>query len=58
MGKRTFLILPYDAFFTWMADGDSTPWYPSLTLFRQQTPGDWSGPVKAVARALGNLKLT
>ncbi len=52
MGKRTFLMLPYDAFFTWTADSNTTPWYPSIRLFRQKVPGDWSDPVNAVTRTL------
>jgi hypothetical protein len=51
-GKRTFLMLPYNADFRWMADRDDTPWYPATRLFRQTTPGQWSDVVAAVARAL------
>ncbi len=52
LGKRTFLMLPYDPCFRWMADRDDTPWYRSVRLFRQNTPGEWSDVVAAVARAL------
>ena len=52
MGKRTFLMLPYDPCFRWMIDRDDTPWYRSLRLFRQKTPGEWRDVVAAVAAAL------
>ena len=26
----------------WQLDRDDSPWYPTLRLFRQQEPGDWS----------------
>ena len=52
LGKRTFLILPYNACFRWMVDRHDTPWYPSLRLFRQCRPGVWSDVVTEVARAL------
>ena len=52
LGKRTFLMLPYDACFRWMVDREDTPWYPSLRLFRQTTPGQWSDVVSGVVRAL------
>lgn len=52
MGKRTFLMLPYDPCFRWMIDRDDTPWYRSLRLFRQKTPGEWRDVVAAVAGAL------
>lgn len=52
LGKRTFLMLPYDACFRWMVDREDTPWYRSLRLFRQTTPGEWPDVVAAVAGAL------
>jgi len=52
LGKRTFLMLPYNPCFRWMVDRDDTPWYPATRLFRQTRPGEWSDVVTAVARAL------
>jgi len=52
LGKRTFLMLPYNPCFRWMVDRDDTPWYPATRLFRQTRPGEWSAVVTAVARAL------
>jgi tetratricopeptide (TPR) repeat protein len=52
LGKKTFLMLPYDACFRWMIGRDDSPWYPSMRLFRQTKPGDWSDVVATVARAL------
>jgi hypothetical protein len=52
MGKRTFLMLPYNPCFRWMVDRDDTPWYRSVRLFRQNTPGEWRDVVAAVAGAL------
>lgn len=52
MGKRTLLMLPYDCCFRWELDRDDCPWYPSVRLFRQTKPGDWSSVVAAVARAV------
>ncbi|HEX3876881.1 MAG TPA: tetratricopeptide repeat protein [Bryobacteraceae bacterium] len=57
MGKRTFLMLPYDACFRWMLDREDTPWYPSLRLFRQTKPGFWPDVVTAVGRALQSEKI-
>ena len=55
LGKPTFLMLPYHACFRWMLDRDDTPWYPSMRLFRQTAPGQWSGPVRAVTKAVAQL---
>ena len=52
LGKRTFLMLPYNPCFRWMINRDDTPWYPATRLFRQSTPGEWSDVVTSVARAL------
>lgn len=54
LGKKTFLMLPYDACFRWMIDRDDTPWYPSMRLFRQTKPGEWSDVVESVAGALAS----
>jgi tetratricopeptide (TPR) repeat protein len=52
LGKRTFLMLPYNPCFRWMVNRDDTPWYPATRLFRQTRPGEWSDVVTAVAQAL------
>ena len=52
LGKRTFLMLPYNACFRWMVNRDDTAWYPAMRLFRQTRPGVWSDVVNAVAQAL------
>ena len=36
----------------WMAGRADSPWYPSLRLFRQTTPGDWAGVVDQMLAAL------
>lgn len=53
MGKPTRLLLPHvGTDWRWMRDRPDSPWYPSARLFRQQSPGDWSG---AIARATADL---
>jgi len=52
LGKRTFLMLPYNACFRWMVNRDDTDWYPAMKLFRQTRPGVWSDVVNAVVQAL------
>lgn len=51
MGKETWVLLPHVADWTWGV-GNKTVWYPSVTLYRQQTPGDWSEVVERVTRDL------
>jgi hypothetical protein len=48
----TWLLLQHEADWRWGIRSDSTPWYPSMRLFRQPAPGDWAGIVDEVAGAL------
>ena len=41
LGKPIFLILPYVPEWRWMLDRDTSPWYPTMKIFRQKTFGDW-----------------
>ncbi len=41
--------------YRWLPDREDSPWYPSLRIFRQDTPGDWSGVVKRILPALRQL---
>ncbi len=38
----------------WGQSGATTPWYPSLRLFRQVEPRKWDAPIAAIADALAN----
>ena len=55
MGKPTFLMLSTLPDWRWGREGRSTPWYPSMRLFRQKRLGDWSDVVRAVASDLSRL---
>jgi hypothetical protein len=56
LGKPAWVMLQYAADWRWMTARDDTPWYPSVRLFRQPKPGDWSGTVGAVRDALCNFR--
>lgn len=50
LGRPVWTILPFQADWRWGLTGDSTAWYPTMRLFRQNRPGDWS-PVMGQVRA-------
>lgn len=52
LGHPTWLLLKWSPDWRWGLDGNTTIWYPSLRLFRQQVDGDWSGVVADVIDAL------
>ena len=55
IGKRTFTLLASDADWRWLRGREDSPWYPTMRLFRQATPGDWAGVVARVVSALEQL---
>ncbi|MEM7508082.1 MAG: tetratricopeptide repeat-containing glycosyltransferase family protein [Pseudomonadota bacterium] len=51
MGKPIWNLLSHEGFWLYGA-GDATPWYPSMTLFRQKATGDWAELFGRVETAL------
>jgi tetratricopeptide (TPR) repeat protein len=52
MGKPVWVMIPHRPDFRWMLDREDTPWYPTMRLFRQQTPGNWREVVERIGEAL------
>jgi Flp pilus assembly protein TadD len=52
MGKPVWVALAHPGDWRWMQNGDSSPWYPTMRLFRQSDPGDWAGVFEALKKAL------
>lgn len=48
MGKRAWLLLSDNADWRWFIDIESSPWYPTIKIFRQDLAGDWSRVLKRV----------
>lgn len=56
LGRPAWVMLPKLPDWRWLMDRDDSPWYPTLTLFRQTNWGDWSGVIQRVAGALARLR--
>jgi tetratricopeptide (TPR) repeat protein len=52
LGEPVWLLNRFDTCWRWLQNRDDSPWYPSLRLFRQPTPGDWSSVISGVQDAL------
>ena len=52
LGRPTFLMLKAVPDWRWMTTRIDSPWYPTMRLFRQPSPGDWESVAEAVAAAL------
>jgi ADP-heptose:LPS heptosyltransferase len=52
LGIPTFVALRDRPNWRWMQDRQDSPWYPTIRLFRQRTPGDWGGVFADIAAAI------
>ena len=52
LGCPTWVALKYVPDWRWMLEGESSPWYPSMRLFRQQRMGEWDGVFEDMHAAL------
>jgi hypothetical protein len=52
LGKAAWGLLPRVPDWRWLLERNDSPWYPSLRLFRQETPGDWAGVMARVHEQL------
>jgi ADP-heptose:LPS heptosyltransferase len=57
LGKPVFLLDRYDGCWRWLSGRSDSPWYPRLTIFRQQQCGDWSEPVTQAKASLKAMVL-
>jgi tetratricopeptide (TPR) repeat protein len=55
LGKPVWTLLSYNPDWRWLLGRDDSPWYPTMRLFRQSAPRDWSVPLKRVTEELGKL---
>ena len=52
----TWIMLPIVPKHTWdLSYKDTSPWYPSVKLFRQEMTGDWSGVMKKIEDKLSDV---
>ncbi len=52
MGVETWIVVPILSYYLWALPGERTPYYDSVTLFRQAVHSDWRVPFDAVASRL------
>jgi hypothetical protein len=52
MGVPVALLLPYAPDWRWLTTRTDTPWYPTVTLCRQDAPGQWQGAIEAMLDTL------
>ena len=56
LGRPVWVMLPEAADWRWMS-GETSPWYPTMRLFRQDRQTDWTPVLHAVASELGKAAI-
>jgi hypothetical protein len=55
LARPVWTLLHADADWRWLGLGRRSPWYPTMRLYRQKEPGDWTSPIGEAARDLERL---
>jgi tetratricopeptide (TPR) repeat protein len=55
MGKPVFLLNRFDTCWRWFLDRSDSPWYPSVTIFRQPKLGDWDSVIQQAKEKLHEI---
>jgi hypothetical protein len=56
MGRKVWVLLPFDPDMRWMLHREDTPWYPRvMRLFRQPSLGDWAAPLARMREEMLHL---
>ncbi len=56
MGKPVWTLAPFNCDWRWLLEDESTPWYPTMRLFRQDRYGDWENAIARVTQELALLQ--
>lgn len=56
LGIPTLLLLPFEPDWRWLLQRDDSPWYPTLRLYRQPSPGDWAAVIRRLLADLGGTQ--
>jgi hypothetical protein len=52
LGQPVWVLLPAVPDWRWGLEGEQTPWYPTMRLFRQTRAGDWAAVMRHVVQTL------
>ena len=55
LGRPVWVALKHVPHWLWMLDRADSPWYPTMTLYRQEVRDDWSSVFRALTDDLGKL---
>jgi tetratricopeptide (TPR) repeat protein len=55
LARPAWVAMKFVPDWRWLLERTDSPWYPTLRLYRQATPGDWGGVFATMARDLDRL---
>ena len=58
LGKKTFLLLPLGKgrLLNWSSENNTSLWYPSIKIYQQNEPEDWTTPIERVREEILNCQ--
>lgn len=48
LGKPVWTLIPFAPDWRWMLNREDSPWYPTMRLFRQPSPGNWEAVIDRI----------
>ena len=58
LGKPCWLMLRYSGEWRWLRERPDSPWYPTMRIFRQSSPGNWEEVISQITGALSALVIS
>jgi len=55
LGRRTWIALKHLPDWRWLSDKTETPWYRTVTLYRQPADADWASVLRQMEHSLATL---
>ena len=55
LGKPVWLLNRFGSEWRWLLDRSDSPWYPSMTIYRQKDRDDWTALITDIASDLQRL---
>ncbi len=52
LGKTSRVLVPHPPDWRWMAEGETSPWFPDCQVYRQTVDGNWGAALERLREAL------
>ncbi len=56
LGKPVWVMMPTPADWRWLLEREDSPWYPTMRMFRQPRPGEWTSVINTVVQAAAAMQ--